>query len=226
MIFAAGFGTRMGDLTRKRPKPLIPVAGRALLDHALDVTNGAGLGRVVVNAHYHAEQIVAHLAPRDDVSVSLEQPDVLDTGGGLRQALPMLGATPVFTLNSDAVWTGSNPLAQLARAWDPARMDALLLLVPPARAKGHLGAGDFVIAPDGQLSRGAGWVYSGAQIIATDGIDAVAQPAFSLNLLWTEMAAKGRLFGIEHDGGWCDVGHPDGIKLAETLLQQDGQGDV
>jgi len=226
MIFAAGFGTRMGDLTRKRPKPLIPVAGRALLDHALDVTNGAGLGRVVVNAHYHAEQIVAHLAPRDDVSVSLEQPDVLDTGGGLRQALPMLGATTVFTLNSDAVWTGSNPLAQLARAWDPARMDALLLLVPPARAKGHLGAGDFVIAPDGQLSRGAGGVYSGAQIIATDGIDAVAQPAFSLNLLWTEMAAKGRLFGIEHDGGWCDVGHPDGIKQAETLLQQDGQGDV
>ena len=128
MLFAAGFGTRMGELTRSRPKPLIPVAGRALLDHALDLAAGAGLSRQVVNAHYLAEQVVAHLDGRG-IPVAVETPEILDTGGGLRAALPLLGPGPVFTLNTDAVWTGPNPLVTLAGAWDPARMDALLLLM-------------------------------------------------------------------------------------------------
>ncbi|OZA00061.1 MAG: nucleotidyltransferase, partial [Rhodobacterales bacterium 17-64-5] len=126
MLFAAGFGTRMGALTADRPKPLVMVAGRALIDHALDVAAGAGADRVVVNTHYRADQIAAHLAGRG-VKISPEDP-ILETGGGLRAALPLLGPGPVAILNSDAIWTGANPLTQLAAAWDGARMEALLLL--------------------------------------------------------------------------------------------------
>ncbi|WP_102223909.1 nucleotidyltransferase family protein [Acidimangrovimonas sediminis] len=223
MLFAAGKGTRMGALTRDRPKPLIEVAGRPLLDHALALADAAGVPRKVVNLHYLPGQIRAHLAPRPDVLLS-EEPVLLETGGGLRAALPLLGPGPVMTLNTDAVWTGANPLAELRAAWNPARMDALLLLIDPSRANGHTGRGDFLLAPDGQLSRGPGPIYSGAQIVRTEGLAGIAETAFSMNLLWDRMIAEGRLFGLIHDGSWCDVGRPDGIATAEQLLS--GAGDV
>lgn len=217
MLFAAGFGTRMGALTEDRPKPLIPVAGRALLDHALGLVDAAGITTRVVNAHYMADQIAAHLAGTN-AALSLEHPDILDTGGGLRAALPLLGPGPVFTLNTDAVWTGPNPLIALRKAWDPARMGALLLLVPADRAQGHDGAGDFTLTGDGRLERGGTLVYTGAQIVDPAGLDSIRQTAFSLNRLWDRIAGDGRLFGLVHKGGWCDVGHPDGIAAAEAML--------
>jgi MurNAc alpha-1-phosphate uridylyltransferase len=216
MLFAAGFGTRMLPLTETRPKPLIEVAGRPLIDHALALADGAGATRIVVNAHYHAEQIVAHLAGRPDIAVSVEAPEILDTGGGLRHAAPLLGADTVWTLNTDAVWSGPNPLTTLAAAWAPARMDALLLLVPPGRATGRAGPGDFA-SDGGRLERGGDLVHTGAQIVR---MAAVAGPPgpFSLNAVWDAAIARGRLYGIVHPGGWCDVGHIGGIAEAEAML--------
>ncbi|MBI1217083.1 MAG: NTP transferase domain-containing protein [Rhodobacteraceae bacterium] len=217
MLFAAGFGTRMGALTAGCPKPLIPVAGRALIDHALALA-GAGVGRTVVNLHYLPEQIAAHLQGRAGIALSLE-PEILETGGGLRAALPLLGPGPVFTLNSDAVWTGANPLAQLRAAWDPTRMDALLLLVAPDRARGHAGRGDFVLDGQGRIVRGPGAIYSGAQIVKTEGLGAIPDKVFSLNRVWDSMISAGRAYGIIHPGGWCDVGRPESIAEAEALLK-------
>lgn len=218
MLFAAGFGTRMGALTAHRPKPLIPVAGRALIDHALTLAVEAGIGRIVVNLHYLPDQIAAHLAGWAGVALSPE-PEILETGGGLRAALPLLGPGPVFTLNSDAVWTGANPLAQLRAAWDPARMDALLLLIAPDRARGHAGRGDFLLDGGGRISRGAGAIYSGAQIVKTDGLNAFPDRVFSLNRVWDGLIATGRAYGVVHPGGWCDVGRPESIAEAEAMLR-------
>lgn len=218
MLFAAGFGTRMGSLTEDRPKPLIEVAGRALLDHALDIAADAGVPRIVVNAHYKADQIEAHLAGRD-VAISREVPNILDTGGGLRAAMPRLGTSPVFTMNSDAVWRGPNPLALLAEAWRD-DMDALLLCLPPAQAIGHVGKGDFTLDADGRAAWGHGQIYSGAQIIRTDALADMPDGAFSLHVLWNRILADGRLYGISYPGKWCDVGHPGGITLAEDMLER------
>ena len=219
MLFAAGFGTRMGALTRDRPKPLVPVAGRALLDYALDIAATPCVSRRVINLHYRGDQIAQHLQGQD-IALSWEDP-ILDTGGGLRAALPLLGTGPVMLLNTDAVWTGANPLDQLAAAWDSTRMDGLLLLSAPDQALGHTGAGDFLVDGQGRLSRAKGStapIYLGAQILQTQGLAAVDQQAFSLNVLWDQMIAQGRLYGVFHQGGWCDVGHPEAIPLAESLL--------
>ncbi len=218
MLFAAGFGTRMGPLTATRPKPLIPVAGRALIDHALGLTCGLGLKRIVVNVHYRADMIRAHLKDRTDVVFSAETETILETGGGLKAALPMLGGSPVLTLNTDAIWSGPNPLAVLGDAWDDSRMDALLLMVPTGRAVGHQGRGDFAADTEGRLQRGGGFVYVGAQIIRTEPVAAVPDRVFSLNRVWDEMASAGRLFGAIYPGQWCDVGQPQSIALAETML--------
>ena len=217
MIFAAGFGTRMGALTRDRPKPLIEVAGRALIDHALGLVDAYAPPRTVVNLHYRADQLAAHLAARG-VHLSRETPEILDTGGGLRAALPLLGEGPVITMNSDAIWRGPNPLDHLAPLWDGARMEALLLCLPPDRARGHAGDGDFARAPDGRLARGKGLVYSGVQIIDPACLGAIPEPVFSLNRAWDGLAAQGRLFGAVYPGHWCDVGRPEGIALAEEML--------
>jgi len=221
MIFAAGLGTRMGALTRDRPKPLIEAAGRTLLDRALDVAREAGLARIVVNAHAHAAQVEAHLArAAPQARISLE-PERLETGGGLRAALPLLGPGPVFTLNADMVWQGPNPLAALAASWDPGRMGALLALVPRAAALGHAGRGDFDRDAAGRLCRRgaapeAAYVYAGAQIIDPSGLDAFPPGPFSLNLAWDAFLAEGRLFGLPWAGRWVDVGTPEGLALAET----------
>lgn len=224
MLFAAGLGTRMRELTRDRPKPLIEVAGRALLDHALDQVWEAGMGRIVVNLHYRAAQIRAHLEGQR-VLFSDESDALLETGGGLARALPLLAADPVFTLNTDAVWTGANPLAQLREAWRGAQgpgAEGLLLLVPRAAAVGHSGQGDFDLDAQGRLTRGTAYVYTGAQILRTPRFAARAPGAFSINPIWDEMIGAGTLFGAVHDGGWCDVGRPESIALAESMLQSAG----
>lgn len=217
MLFAAGFGTRMGDLTRSRPKPLIKVAGRPLVDHALDLARAVEPPRIVANTHYLAPMLAKHLEPQG-VILSDEQPDILDTGGGLRQAGPMLASDTVFTMNTDAIWSGPNPLALLAEHWNPDRMDALLICVPVSQTVGYLGQGDFSCDDEGRLQRGAGLVYGGAQIVRPDGLAEIPERSFSLNLLWNRIGAQGRLFGLTYPGRWCDVGHPGGITLAEELL--------
>ena len=219
MLFAAGFGTRMGALTADRPKPLIPVAGKALIDHALDLVRAYGPDRIVANLHYLPDQVEAHLKG-SGVLLSREAPDILETGGGLRAALPLLGPDPVFTMNTDAVWRGPNPLEFLAERWDEDKMDALLLCLPKSQAHGHSGAGDFVIEANGCATRGPGIIYSGLQIIKTDGLAAFAEPSFSLNRLWDAMLAQNRLFATTYPGEWCDVGRPESIALAERLLER------
>lgn len=217
MLFAAGFGTRMGALTAACPKPLIKVAGKPLIDHALGVVDAANVKTVVANTHYLPDMLAAHLASRN--LVLSHEAEILETGGGLRNALPLLGKSPVFTFNTDAIWTGPNPLKTLAAAWNPDRMDALLLLIPPNHAHGYQGAGDFERCEDGTITRGSGMVYSGAQIIKTDALGEISEIKFSLNLLWDNMITKGRLFGTPHTGNWCDVGTPAGIKIAENMLE-------
>lgn len=220
MLFAAGFGTRMGALTARRPKSLIPVAGKALLDHALAVADAAGVTQSVINLHYLGDQIAAHVASRT-IALSWERAQILETGGGLRAALPLMGHGPVMALNTDAVWTGANPLTQLMDAWYGDKMDALLLLLPPDQAQGHKGRGDFILAADGRISRAngaVGPVYLGALVIKPSALLAIPEPVFSLNRPWDDLIATGRAYGILHKGGWCDVGSPEGIQTAEALL--------
>lgn len=214
LLFAAGLGTRMAPLTNTQPKPLVDVAGKPLLDHAL--AQCAGL-KTVVNAHYFAEQIHAHLKGTD-VLISDESGQLLETGGGLKRALPLLESNPVFTMNTDAVWRGSNPVQSLQATWRSMEMDALLLMVPTEQAVGHTGSGDFDIDDQGRLSRGNAYVYSGVQIIRTDGLTTISKDAFSMWALWEVMLANKTMFGTIYDGQWCDVGRPDSIPIAEAML--------
>lgn len=216
MLFAAGFGSRMGALTQTRPKPLIEVAGRALIDHALAIAEGARCTPVVVNAHYRADQLAHHLAGRD-IRISRETPEILDTGGGLRAALPLLGQRVCYTLNTDAVWAGPNPLTLLREVW-AGGPGALLLVVPISRVNGRTGPGDFSIAPDGALRRGGDLVYTGAEIIDTRALDVMSERVFSLSEVWDALADRGRLRGLVYPGHWADVGHPGGIAEAEEML--------
>lgn len=216
MIFAAGLGTRMRPLTDDRPKPLIEVAGCTLLDRALDLGRQADCTPIAVNTHYLGDQIAAHLAGQD-VAISDEPGVILDTGGGLRKALPLLGSGPVMTLNPDVVWTGPNPMSALSQAWDDG-MEALLMLVPLDRAIARQGAGDFALDTEHRIGRKGDFVYAGAQIIRPDRLADIPEDVFSLNRLWDLLIAKGRAFGLVHQGGWCDVGYPQAIPLAEALL--------
>lgn len=220
MLFAAGFGTRMGALTADRPKPMIQVAGRPLVDHALDLARAISPPRIVANVHYKPQILADHLAPKG-VIISHEWPDILDTGGGLRAALPLLGPDPVITLNTDAIWSGPNPLDLLVRAWDPEEMDALLVCLKPESALGHQGPGDFTPDHANRITRGPGLIYGGAQIIKTDGLADFSDPAFSLNSEWNRIMNAHRLFALPYPGRWCDVGHPAGVTLAERLLSGD-----
>ena len=217
-MFAAGFGTRMKDLTKDKPKPLIQVAGKPLVDHALALARDADCAPIVANLHYKAELLQAHLAPQG-VQTIVEAPRILETGGGLRNALPLLGGSPVITMNTDAIWAGPNPIAQLIRDWQPEHMDALLVCVPRQNAVGHDGSGDFVLSETGRIERGSGAVYGGVQIIKTDLLHEIEEEKFSLNLLWDKMLEQGRMFGVRYGGQWCDVGHPGGITMAENMLR-------
>lgn len=218
MLFAAGFGTRMRELTKHQPKPLVRVANRTLLDHALEQVNQYTPLKKVVNCHYFPEQVKAHLSNQKDITIVEERDIILETGGGLKNALPLLGSNPVFTMNTDAVWKGPNALSTLLESWNPKEMDALLLCIPKENAIGHKGNGDFILADNGQLTYGAGDVYTGVQIIKTDLLSEINETSFSLKLLWEKLLAHNRMFGVRYAGRWCDVGTPEGITLAEEIL--------
>ncbi|WP_293450441.1 nucleotidyltransferase family protein [Planktotalea sp.] len=220
MLFAAGFGTRMGTLTKDRPKPLVNVAGRALLDHALEQVDGIQPDSIVVNCHYFPDQIKTHLKDRADITLIHEDQEILETGGGLKNALPALGSGSVFTMNTDAAWLGPNPLQALLAAWEPEKMDALLLCVPLQHAVGHKGSGDFILGSEDRITYGAGDIYTGLQIIRTDRLSEISDVSFSLKLLWAKLLVEQRMFGLCYTGKWCDVGTPEGITLAENMLDQ------
>lgn len=229
MVLAAGLGTRMRPLTDTRPKPLIAVAGKALLDHVLDRLADAGVERAVVNVHYLAEQIIAHTAGRAKprVTISDERGLLLGTGGGVVKALPELGPAPFFHINSDTIWIdGVTPnLTRLAQAFDVASMDALLLLAPTTGSIGYAGRGDYAMAPDGRLNRRAErevapFVYAGAAILSPAMFNGAPQGEFSLTDLFDRAAAAGRLHGLRLEGLWMHVGTPEAVGEAEAAIRK------
>jgi MurNAc alpha-1-phosphate uridylyltransferase len=229
MVLAAGLGTRMRPLTDTRPKPLVEVMGKALLDHMLDRLADAGVGTAVVNIHYLGEQIERHVVARKRprVVISDEHGQILGTGGGVVKALPQLGAAPFFHVNSDSIWIeGVTPnLTRLAGTFDPAAMDALLLLAPTAGSVGYAGRGDFTMAPDGVLTRReerdvAPFVYAGAAILTPAMFKDAPQGEFSLTNLFDRAAAAGRLHGLRLDGLWMHVGTPEAIADAEAAIRK------
>jgi len=223
MVLAAGLGTRMRPLTDVCPKPLLKIAGRPMIDLTLDRIVDAGVTRAVVNLHYLGHMIRAHLSGRQrpEIRFSDEQPQILDTGGGIAQALRLLGGEPFYVVNSDAVWAGPNPLPLLARAWDPARMDALLLLVPRARARAYGRPGDFFLDAEGGnpawrgASATAPMVYTGALILEPGVLAGAPAGPFPL---WQALADWGRVAAVTYPGAWVDVGTPAGLAEAEAVL--------
>lgn len=223
MILAAGFGTRMRPLTDTCPKPMLAVAGRPMIDHALDHVAQAGLTRAVINLHYLGEMIRAHLADRTRPALSFSPEEtLLDTGGGIARALPLLGAEAFVTLNSDAIWAGRNPVETLLSAWQPQEASALMLLVPGDRALSYTRAGDFFLDGDRPVPRGdrsgAPYVYTGAQIIAHQAFKGVPDGAFPMWLVWERLFAEGRVRAVIHEDTWVDVGTPAGLRIAEEAL--------
>lgn len=229
MIMAAGLGKRMRPLTASRPKPLIEVGGKALLDHVLEKLRVAGVKKVVVNVHYLADALEAHLTSRDHglkVVISDERDLLMETGGGLIRAAPLIDSDPFLALNSDNLWIDgpADTLKLLASQWDDLRMDALLLLVPQARALNHKGMGDFHMDRAGRIrrrekSRVAPFVFTGIQIVSKRLLRDAPEGPFSTNLLWNRAIAEGRCFGAVHQGLWFDVGTPQSIQLTETALE-------
>jgi len=226
MVLAAGLGLRMRPLTVTTPKPLLPVAGRCMLDRALDKLEEAGVVTPVVNYHHLGGQVVRHLQGRD-VALSDETELLLETGGGVVKALPLLGTEPFFVINADILWEdGPTPaLERLALAWDGATMDALLLVHPTAQAYGYEGPGDFFVAEDGRLERRgshpqAPHVFTGVQILSPHLLDGEKPVPFSLNRAYDKALARGRLFAVVHDGEWYHVGTPDALIRTEELLRR------
>lgn len=231
MVLAAGLGTRMRPLTDDRPKALVEVGGRALIDHVLDRLSEAGVERAVVNVHWFADRLEAHLAARGEIqglgpeiAISDERAELLETGGGLKKARPLLGEDPVFVANIDSVWIDrGDALGDLIRLWDPAKMDACLLLARREGSVGFEGDGDFFLGDDGDLTfRGeassAPFAYMGVHITRPDYADDGPDGPFSLAGLWRRSAAAGRLFGCVLDGDWMHVGDPQARDEAEIRL--------
>lgn len=216
MIFTAGKGTRMLPLTLETPKPMIKVNGLHLAEYAFTLAQEEDLN-VVMNLHHLPQSIRAFFEPKS-VLFSDEQNALLETGGGLRAAKHLLDSDPVYTLNSDTVWRGKNPLSLLKRAWDPAKMDALLMLLPSSHVFGRKGGGDFSINDAGQISRGGPLLYSGAQIIRTHRLHEIESIAFSLNQYWDLLLKDQKVFGMTYPGDWCDVGQIESIAVAESFL--------
>ncbi|WIA54547.1 nucleotidyltransferase family protein [Sphingobium sp. WTD-1] len=227
MLMAAGLGKRMRPLTATRPKPLVKVAGRALMDHALDRLAAGGIKTVVVNVHYLADTVEAHLKTRKDMDfrISDERAKLLETGGGLIHARPLLGDKPFICANSDNLWIDgpAETLGMMQRLWDPERMDALLLLVPLARANCHSGPGDFHMDANGRLTRRktahvAPFVFTGVQILSPRLLVDPPADVFSTNIFWNRAIEAGRLYGAVHQGLWFDVGTPQAIPVVESMI--------
>ncbi len=237
MVLAAGLGTRMRPITHHTPKPLIKVGGVTMLDRVLDHMRAVGVAECVVNVHHLAANIRAHLAHRAGgprTLISDETQKLLETGGGVREALPMLGSAPFFVANADIIWTdgpAAPALDRLAAAWDPKRMDALLLLAPVESAHGYDGQGDFFLGDGGRITgrRGeadsAPYLYAGVQILKPDVFRGAPGGAWSMNLVFSRLLKMGRLYGLVHDGGWYHVGTPKDIKPTEALLAESVQLD-
>lgn len=227
MVLAAGLGTRMRPLTEDRPKPLLPLDGRTLLDHALDRLDAAGVTEAVVNAHWHADQVAEAVARRTRPRVHLQrEEELLETGGGLRRALPRLGGGPFAAVNGDAFWLdGPTPaLTRLAAAFDPEQMDALLLLVRTAQVQSEVGRGDFLLDPLGRARRPkereiAPYMYGGVQILSPTLFADVPEGPFGLNLLYDRAIEAGRLYGLVHDGVWFHLSTPRDLERAEDQLR-------
>ncbi|HEY0107170.1 MAG TPA: nucleotidyltransferase family protein [Rhizomicrobium sp.] len=229
MIMAAGLGTRMRPLTDDRPKPLVEVAGRALIDHALDRLVAAGVTLAVVNVHYMAQMVKDHLSKRHDIEIvfSEESDALLGTGGGVAKALPHFMGEPFFVINSDTVWVEGigHALDRMIARWDPGTMDALLLMAAMTTALGFEGRGDFNMDGDGRLSRveerrSSPYAYPGVQIVHPRLFDGAPSGGFSTNRMWDLAIAKGRLFGIRLEGVWIHVGTPEAVKDAEAFLAE------
>ena len=227
MVLSAGLGTRMRPLTADRPKPLVHVAGKAMIDHCLDKLAEAGVARAVVNVHYLPDLLIEHLAVRSApaVTISDERDLLLETGGGMVRALPLLGSDPFFALNSDNLWLDGpgTVFAQLSAAWHAEKMDALLLVIPHARASNYTGKGDFHLDPHGRITRRrsgriAPFIYSGIQLVSHRLLrDAPAGP-FGTMVLWQRAIDEGRLYGVTHLGQWFEVGSPQAIAPTEAAL--------
>lgn len=230
LVLAAGLGKRMRPLTATRPKPMIEVAGRPLIDHALDRLKAAGVRKAIVNVHYLADAIEAHLGNEKgiEIVISDERRRLLETGGGMVKALPLIEADPFLVVNSDNLWVDGpvDTLKLLASFWNEAKMDALLLLVPLARANCHHGRGDFHMRATGELRRRkphgvAPFVYTGIQMVSKRLFEGdLPEGPFSTNLLWDRAIAAGRCFGAVHQGLWFDVGRPQSIREAEEILRE------
>lgn len=228
MVLAAGLGKRMRPLTATRPKPLVEVAGKPLLDHVLDRLRASGIARAVVNAHYLADVLEAHLEDQAhglEILISDERDELLETGGGVTRALPLIEDETFLVANSDNLWFDGpvDAIRLLAQRWDEAEMDALLLVVPLANANCHNGTGDFRMDPFGRLSRRAPgkpapFVYTGVQIVSRRLFADAPDGPFSLNVLWNRAIEKGRVYGIVHQGLWFDVGTPPAIAKTEAIL--------
>jgi N-acetyl-alpha-D-muramate 1-phosphate uridylyltransferase len=232
IVLAAGQGERMRPLTTRIPKPLVRLAGRPLIDHVLDRLTRAGVDKVVVNVHYLADQIEAHLSPRQgtrpEIVISDERDLLLDTGGGANKALPKLGPGPFFIHNADSVWSDSvqAALPEMLRQWDKERMDCLLLLAPLTSSLGYSGKGDFAITPDGRLSRRGErqvvpFAFAGVSLCDERLFKDAPQGPFSLNLLWDRSLKAGRLYGIRLDGRWMHVGTPEALAEAENWFERE-----
>ena len=229
MVLAAGFGLRMQPLTLNRPKPLIEVGAKPLIGYGFDRLREAGVGKAVVNVHHLADQIEAWVRKQDGIETVIadERARLLDTGGGIANALAKLGPDPFLVVNSDSFWidSGTPALERLRSAWNDAAMDCLLLVCPLEKTVGYDGTGDFVLRPDGRLRRskqfpGQSLAYIGGYLVAPRLFMDAPKGAFSMNLLWDRAIAQGRLFGISHSGTWLHVGTPAAISLAETALAE------
>lgn len=227
MMLAAGLGTRMRPITDHTPKPLVHVGGKALIDWSLDQLAAAGCERAVVNVHHLAPQLVEHLAARTRpaIVISDETVQLLDTGGGVVKALPLLGDDAFFVFNCDAITRdGSTPmLSRLRAAWDPGALDVLMLVTPMETAHGFDGAGDFFVDADGGMKRrgqaaGAPFVYAGVTILHPRALAGETATPFSMNKVWDKALAAGRMKAIIHDGAWYHVGTPEAVSATEQLL--------
>ena len=234
MLLAAGLGTRMRPLSQDTPKPLLPLGGRRLLDHALDRLAGFGVESVVVNAHWHADQVAAHLAARPGLprTVLRREDTLLDTGGGVRAALDLLGPDPFFVVNGDSFWLdGPMPaLERVAAAWDESAADAVVLVHRTFQTQAETGPGDFALDPWGQARRRrerevVPYIYAGIQLVAPSLFAAAPEGAFSMNLLWDSAIAARRLLAVVHDGLWYHLSTPADLAAAQATLAAQDTGE-